>query len=129
MDEEDEEDDGTTSSGNSDARKKNSKPATIIPIQIIPPLMQLYPEVEVEYADDTNSLAKRASDGKWTWVFAGRTLYLVGPQPGSGPCSSNGSSGADVLLCPHSSKMRVLHSKHVAPLLATYLKESENCAN
>ncbi len=69
---------------------------TLPAVQMIPPIMQLYPEVEVEHADD--SAAIFSHQDKWTWFFAGRTLYLVAGE-------------------------RIMHHKDVAPLLAVYLRE------
>lgn len=68
-------------------------------VQIIPPIMQLYPDVEVQHADDTNCLG-----GKWMWVFSGRTVYLIAPSDGG--------------------EVRIMHSKDIAPLLHKYLKET-----
>lgn len=80
--------------------------------------MQLYPEIEVHHADETGTLCKRAAEGKYTWVFAGRTLYLVCPQ--HQPAAED-----DVMRPnPHSCHMRVVHSRDVAPLLALYLRET-----
>jgi hypothetical protein len=82
-------------------------------VQFIPPLMQLYPDVEVEHADDTSSLVQRSKGGKWTWVFSGRTVYLVAP------ALDGGASEQD---CMHG--LRILHHTDVAPLLQLYLLET-----
>ena len=84
------------------------------PVQIIPPLLQLYPEIEVEHADETPNLLRRAASGKWTWLFAGRTVYLVAPP------LEEGDGGLGHVL--HT--MRVMHSEHIAPLLKFYLSET-----
>lgn len=87
----------------------------ITPVQIIPPLMQLYPDIEVHHADDAGpSLFQRAgAEAKYAWLFAGRTLYLVAP-------SLRGS----VQGVPSPESARILYaSNHVAPLLSLYLKE------
>lgn len=74
-------------------------------LQIVPPLLQLYPEVEVAHADE----ACLRDCSRHVWLFAGRTLYLVAP------------SGDECATSPFSCRMRVLHSEHVAPLLQAYL--------
>ena len=93
----------------------------ITALQILPPLLQLYPEVEVLHADDACCLIDRvvagSKEGKCCrWVFAGRTLYLV--------VFSREKEAADDKEnnCPFSSCMRVLHSRNVAPLLQAYLQ-------
>lgn len=96
---------------------------TITPIQIVPPLMQLYPEVEVEHADETSTVCSRAAQGRYTWLFAGRTLYLVCPQRRREDASED-ADDVDAITCPHSSKMRVVHSRDVAPMLQLYLREA-----
>lgn len=83
--------------------------------------MQLHPDIEVMHADDApSSLAQRAREGKFTWVFAGRTLYLVGPRK---TLAGHSDEDEHSLLCgsrPFSSCMRVLHSKDVGPMLNVY---------
>jgi hypothetical protein len=89
-------------------------------VQIIPPILQLYPEVEVEHADDTGGLVHRARCGKWTWLFAGRTVYLVAPM-------DEGTSGAvhqEIRDSSSAYSLRILHSRDIAPLLQAYLKET-----
>lgn len=94
-----------------------SSDGVITALQIIPPLMQMYPEIEVHHADDTGCLLKRScEEGKYTWLFCGHTVYLVAP-PAS---SSLAAQGAD-----HQGAPRVLYSgKDVAPLLFQYLRET-----
>ena len=98
----------------------------ITALQILPPLLQLYPEVEVLHADDSCCLTDRVigiSEGGigpqgnfcCRWMFAGRTLYLV-------VFSREKEDTAAEENCPFSSCMRVLHSRNVAPLLQAYLK-------
>lgn len=90
--------------------------ATQLPaVQIIPPIMQLYPEVEVEHADDSSNIVARAYGKKWTWVFAGRTVYLVAP-----PAHSDmGSQDEESIY-----HVRIMHHKDIAPLLQIYLRET-----
>lgn len=38
-------------------------------VEAIPALMQLCPEIEVEYTEDLGCVFKRASENKWSWVF------------------------------------------------------------
>lgn len=86
----------------------------ITALQILPPLLQLYPEVEVAQADE----ACLANIPKPKWLFAGRTLYLIAPRQ----CDSK---DAEDDANPFSSRMRVLHSSMgVAPLLQAYLDSS-----
>ncbi len=80
-------------------------------VHMVAPLLQLYPEIEVRHADDAGDLLQRAAQGGWTWLFAGHSLYLV--DPGSSP--ANGIRG-----------VRILHHRHVAPLLHAYLKSKQN---
>lgn len=55
----------------------------------------------------------RAGSGQWTWLFAGRTVYLVAPSE---------DRTQNSLETVHS--MRVLHCKGaVGPLLEQYLAE------
>jgi len=82
-------------------------------VQIIPALLQLYPEIEVEHADDTSSLIERAQQKKWTWLFVGRTVHLVAPPS---------EDEEDNESCLHS--MRILHSKNIAMLMAYYVSSS-----
>lgn len=86
-----------------------SDDGAVTALQIIPPLMQMYPEIEVHHADETGSLLKRACDeGRYTWLFCGHTVYLVAPP-----------------LLAGDNVPRVLHSgKDVAPLLFQYLRET-----
>ena len=74
-------------------------------VQILAPLMQLHPDIEVEHVDDTSTLVRGALTGKWAWVFAGHTVYLVEPT------SDNSVYG-----------LRILHHKDIAPLIQTYLR-------
>ena len=92
-------------------------------VQIIPPLLQLYPEIEVEHADDTNALLDRAALGKWTWLFAGRTVYLVAPPEGF-VCSSSAVPITPQRRLKVLRSMRILHNRDIAPLLALYLSET-----
>lgn len=85
-------------------------------VQIISPLLQLYPEVEVRHADDASDLPARALQGACTWIFAGSTVYLACPVQEAERCAEHARQA------PHSSCMRILRSKHVAPLLQHYLK-------
>ena len=85
----------------------------ICALHIVPPLLQLYPEVEVAHADEA-FCARDIFPKKATWLFAGRTLYLVVAAEGDDTCATN----------PFSSRMRVIHSEHVAPLLHTYLQRT-----
>jgi hypothetical protein len=80
-------------------------------VQFIPPIMQLFPDVEVEHADDSSSIVSRARSGKWTWVFAGRTVYLAAPV----------SNAKDISESMHET-VRIMHHKDVAPLLEAYLR-------
>ncbi len=74
-------------------------------VQILPPLMQLHPDVEVEHVDDSSTLVKGALAGKWAWVFASHTVYLVEPTKDESVYG-----------------LRILHHKDIAPLFQTYLK-------
>lgn len=76
-------------------------------VHMVPPLLQLYPDIEVRHADDVGDLLQRASQGKWTWLFAGHSLYLVDP----------GGAGGEKSI----RDVRILHHRHVAPLLNAYL--------
>ena len=80
--------------------------------------MQLYPEIEVEHSDDTAALILRAKQNKWTWLFAGRTVYLVGP-----PLHMADKDRNDAEEVMHS--MRILHSKNIAPLVACYVASNK----
>jgi hypothetical protein len=87
----------------------------LTPVHIVTPLMQLYPEIEVAHADDTGELLSRASNGKWTWVFAGHTLYLAAPPPPpSQPTADRMRIG----------RVRIMYHKDVAALLHAYLSET-----
>lgn len=98
-------------------------------IHMVPPLMQLYPEIEVRHADDVGDLLHRASQGKWTWLFAGHTLYLVAPPAPQGAASTH-QAKVDATAEPiHSIRnVRFLHHRHVAPLLNAYLAEQAPCS-
>ena len=97
-------------------------PPDISAVQIIPALMQLYPEIEVEHAEDSHAILQRASQGKWTWVFAGRTVYLVGPPPPPPPSSACLPQEQTVM-------MRVWHHRDIAPLLRYYLVQTQPAAS
>lgn len=99
---------------------------SITSLQILPPLLQLYPEVEVAHADEACLFfASKDANTRYTWLFAGRTLYLVIILPGNDENSSSSSSSEP---CPFSSRMRVLHSKDVAPLLKAYLSHIQRAS-
>lgn len=99
-----------------DAQEDGSgKEPPIDAVQIIPPLMQLYPEVEVRHADDASDLVERAQQGMFTWLFAGKTVYLICP------ASQTDRALDQEQQAPYSSSMRIVHSPHVAPLLRHYL--------
>lgn len=100
---------------NGDANDERAMPA----VQIIPPLLQLYPEIEVEHADDTSALVKRAREGKWTWLFAGRTVYLVAPP--SIPTGERNEGEDEVVM----DSTRILHGKDIGPLISFYLAENK----
>ncbi len=89
----------------------------ITALQILPPLLQLYPEVEVAHADE--ACLAHVSKGRHLWLFAGRTLYLIAPK----------NEDKDDETNPFSSRMRVLHSRDVAPLLKAYLDSSSSCSS
>jgi hypothetical protein len=84
-------------------------------VQIIPPIMQLYPDVEVQHADDSSAIISRAYSNKWSWVFAGRSLYLVGP-----PLEHVLRAGDRESIYG----LRIMHHRDVYPLLEAYLKET-----
>lgn len=59
---------------------KESEDGVVNALQIIPPLVQMFPEIEVRHADESGDLLARACvDRKYTWLFCGHTLYLVAP--------------------------------------------------
>jgi hypothetical protein len=74
-------------------------------VQILPPLLQMYPDVEVEFADEIcwKDVRKRIESGNHTWLVAGRTIYLISP-----------SRGGTIMHCS---------GNHIAPLLQMYLHE------
>jgi hypothetical protein len=67
----------------------------------------MYPDVEVEFADEVcwTAMRRRVEGGKYTWLIAGRTVYMVSPR----------SAGGKILHC---------EGDHVAPLLRAYLSET-----
>ena len=102
----------------------------ITAVQIVPPLMQLYPDIEVAHADEASLMSTCAAadigtcHNKFTWLFAGRTLYLLvlrGENCGGADEEDDGYNDT-----PFSSRMRVLHSRDVAPLLNAYLSSTKN---
>ena len=88
---------------------------TLPAVQIIPPIMQLYPDVEVQHADDSSAIMANAYSGKYTWVFAGRSVYLVGPPHEHVLRAGDRQSIYEV---------RIMHHKDIGPLLEAYLRES-----
>ncbi len=92
------------------SRGMASEDGVINALQIIPPLMQMFPEIELDHADEAGgSLLSRAClDKKYTWLFCGHTVYMVAP-----PLASCGGVP------------RVLYSgKDVAPLLQVFWRET-----
>lgn len=65
------------------------------PLQVLPAIRQLHPEIEVRYEEDNIDLA--AGPGYWAWLLVPGRIYLVGPDG------------------------RVYHSPNVTSLLRVYL--------
>lgn len=89
--------------------------AGILSIQIIPPLLQLYPDIELQHAEETTSMSLISN--KWTWLFAGRVVYLVGPVKNS-PCSRDDDN--------EFSGMRIFHAgRSISALIAAYIADTQ----
>ena len=88
-----------------------SRDGVISPVQIVPPLMQMYPDIDIEFADDVGASLHEGcgTKNRYTWLFAGRTVYLFSPP------SSSSSMG----------EPRVLYSEDnsISSLLQVYLAE------
>jgi hypothetical protein len=66
------------------------------PMQVLPAICQLYPEVPLHYEEDHVDLSRPT--GKWLWMVLPGRIYLVGPDE------------------------RVYHSDNVTSLLRVYLE-------
>ena len=69
------------------------------PMQVLPALCQLYPEVALAYEEDNVNLS--APTGKWMWMVLPGRVYLLGPDA------------------------RVYHSENVTSLMRVYLESRE----
>jgi hypothetical protein len=69
------------------------------PMQILPALRQLHPEIEIMYEEDNVDLS--GPTGKWHWVVLPGRVYLAGPDS------------------------RIYHSENVTSLLGVYLQATQ----
>jgi len=72
------------------------------PMQVLPALCQLYPEVGLTYEEDNVNLS--APTGKWAWMVLPGRVYLVGPDS------------------------RVYHSENVTSLMRVYIEAAASRA-
>lgn len=72
------------------------------PLQVLPAIRQLHPEIEVRYEEDSLDLA--AGPGQWVWLLVPGRIYLVGPDG------------------------RVYHSPNITSLLRVYLDSRAGAA-
>jgi len=66
------------------------------PMQVLPAIRQLYPEVGLHYEEDHVDLSRPT--GRWFWMVLPGRIYLVGPD------------------------QRIYHSENVTSLLRVYLE-------